>query len=204
MNHRTNQKAWGIMKPLSVMDPPDIQGQNGGREAKWRPWQFQLPFILLLVITLPKGSLITTIHWTSSGMLRMMMKMAAYFKEMFSYCFLNFFLRKWGKCHFTFFILKRRQAEATTKSLEYQARVYCSVISGESLGSSALGVIRSKAAFPQFMLLPVKQALFGLSLILPSSNAERIKWLFIRHLRRFRLVLCSWQLGEMVILLAIV
>lgn len=76
---------------------------------------------------------------------------------------------------FYIIILKRRQAETTTKSLECQTTDYCPVISGEPLGSSALGLIRSDAAFPDPRLLPVKQALFGLKHILPSNNPKRIK-----------------------------
>lgn len=53
MNHWTNQKACWIMKPLSAMDPPDVEGRDGGRDAKRRPWQLRRPVILLLVITLP-------------------------------------------------------------------------------------------------------------------------------------------------------
>lgn len=116
------------------------QGQDGGGDAKCRPWWFRLPVIFLLLITL-HIVLVTSAHyhWPSSGMVRMVMtmiKITAYFKGNICLSIFKFLVQEIKRqVSLHILILKRRKAETTTKKA-LNTRQECElhpVIAGEPL-----------------------------------------------------------------------
>lgn len=139
-------------------------GQNGGGETKWKPWWVQLPVIFLLMITRP---LVICYHYSlkSPGMtVRMMIKVAMYFKGNICPSLFKFLLQKIERqvsLYIFYFKEKKTGRDYNKNSTEQECELHC-VIAGEPLGLG-LRSDKGKCCFlTSLSVQSLKQALFGL------------------------------------------